>query len=195
MKGLGFLILKDGVSKKNPLIFLISGKARSGKDTTASIIHKIYSKKALKVINLQYSFYMKEYAKSISDWDGSEDTKPRELIQFIGTELIRRNINELFFVNRICEDIEVYSYFFDVITVSDVRQILEIEIPKSKFDKVVSIHIKRDNFNNNLTTTEKQHQTEIELDNYKGFDYIVNNQGTINDLELEIKKIITKGLI
>lgn len=192
MKGLEFLILKTGISKKDPLIFLISGKAKSGKDTSASIINKIATERNLKSINIQYSFYMKEYVKNISDWDGNEATKPRELIQFIGTDLIRGKIDDLFFINRICQDINVYSYFFDIITISDVRLISEIEIPKARFENVISIHLKRENFENNLSIKEKHHRTEIDLDEYSGFDYIINNNGTIKDLEKEIKIILNK---
>ena len=44
-------------------IFIICGKARHGKDTTAEIIDKYFEKNGKKVINLQYSSYLKEYAK------------------------------------------------------------------------------------------------------------------------------------
>ena len=50
----------------NPSIYIIGGKARSGKDTTASIIKDIYEARGKSVINLQYSKYIKEYAKNIS---------------------------------------------------------------------------------------------------------------------------------
>ena len=97
-------------------IYVICGKARHGKDTTALAIKKAYSDK--KVINLSYGSYIKEFAKNISDWDGSEETKPRELLQHLGTEVIRNNIDKDFFIKRLCNDIRVYSYYFDVITIS-----------------------------------------------------------------------------
>ena len=72
-------------------IFVICGKARHGKDTTALAIKKAYGDK--KVINLSYGSYIKEFAKNISDWDGQEETKPRVLLQHLGTEVIRNNID------------------------------------------------------------------------------------------------------
>ena len=45
-----------------------------------------------KMISLQYGSYIKEYAKKISNWDGNEETKPRELLQQLGTNIIRKNM-------------------------------------------------------------------------------------------------------
>lgn len=53
--------------------------------------------------------YIKEYAKRISDWDGNDETKPRTLLQVLGTDIIRNTIDDKFFINRTIEDIKVYS--------------------------------------------------------------------------------------
>ena len=78
-------------------IYVISGKARHGKDTVALDIKEIYEDKGLKVINLAYGSYIKEYAKKISNWNGSEESKPRELLQELGTDVIRKKIDNDFF--------------------------------------------------------------------------------------------------
>ena len=83
------------LEEKEPFIFIISGKARHGKDTVAKMIRDYYERIGLNTINLQYSTPIKEYAKKISSWDGSEETKPRELLQTLGTELIRQKIDFL----------------------------------------------------------------------------------------------------
>lgn len=172
---------------EKPYIYIVAGKARHGKDTTASIIKEYYENKNMSVINLQYSSYIKEYAKKISNWDGSEETKPRELLQTLGTEVIRNKIDPEFFVKKICEDIKVYSYFFDVITISDSRVPIEIDIPKEKFDKVYAIKVERTNFDDGLTEEQRKHYTEIALDNYDKFDKIINNDGTVEELKLKIE--------
>ena len=69
------------LEEKEPFIFIISGKARHGKDTVAKMIRDYYERIGLNTINLQYSTPIKEYAKKISSWDGSEETKPRELFK------------------------------------------------------------------------------------------------------------------
>ena len=46
-------------------IFIVSGKARHGKDTTCSFIKDVCEKRNLKVINLSFGSYIKEYVKKI----------------------------------------------------------------------------------------------------------------------------------
>lgn len=178
------------IEKKKPLIFIIAGKANSGKDTTAEIIDNIYNMKGLKTINLQFSYYIKMYAKVITGWNGEEETKPRSLLQQLGTNVIRDKIDNYFFIKRIIGDIEVYSYYADVITISDARLPEELDEIKKVFDNVYKINITRPNFNNNLTNKEKEHRTETALQNYNDYDYFLVNDGTIEDLANKIKDIL-----
>lgn len=178
--------------KHDTKIFIASGKANSGKDTTCELINNYIKLKGLKSVNLQFSSYIKMYAKVITGWNGSEDTKPRSLLQELGTDVIRKNINEDFFINRIIEDIKVYSYYFDVITISDARFPKELDSIKNNFKDVYKINIKRPNFENNLNDVQRAHVTETALDNYNDYDYVVVNDGTINDLNDKIKQIVDK---
>ena len=173
--------------KRNPKIFIISGKARSGKNQISKIIEKYYSNK--KVITISFGYYIKDYAKRVSDWDGNEETKPRELLQQLGIELIKNKINNKLFINRILEDIEIFSYFYDIIVVNDARLIDEIESLKVIYPNSISIRIVRNNYDNNLTNDQKSHLTEIGLDNYNDFDYIVEND---YNLEEKIINIISE---
>ena len=171
-------------------IYIIAGKARNGKDTTALAIRKAYGDK--KVINLSYGSYIKEYAKKISDWDGSDETKPRELLQHLGTEIIRNKIDKDFFIKRLCEDMRVYSYYFDVITISDARFPDEILTPKKLFDDVITIKVVRDNFDTGLSEKEQAHSTEVALDNFNDYDFVIENNGSIEELEEKVKEIVEK---
>lgn len=176
--------------KREPVIFIISGKANSGKDTTCELINNYIKIKGKKSINLQFSSYIKHYAKVISGWDGSEESKPRALLQKLGTEIIRDKIDNNFFIKRIIGDINVYSYYFDAITISDARLPEEIESIKNKFNNVYKIKIERPNFSNNLNIEEQKHITEIALDNYNDYNIVITNDGSIEDLNNKIKKII-----
>lgn len=179
----------------NPKIYLIAGLARSGKDTVKDIIMEFCNEKNIKSIAIQFAFYIKHYAKMISDWDGNEKNKPRELLQFLGTEFIRNKIDDNFFINRVCEDVMVYSNFFDVIIINDARLKKEITELKGKFNSVKTIHVKRPNFLNDLTKEQSHHRTETELENYNDYDFVVENAGTIEDLKLKIYNLIEKDLI
>lgn len=175
-------------NKKNTKIYILSGKAKSGKDAVSKIITNYYENK--KCIAISYSYYLKDYIKRITGWSGNEETKPRELLQQIGIELIKNKINDRLFINRLLEDIEVFSYFYDYIIVTDARLVEEIEIPKQKFDNVTTIRINRDNINNNLTLEQKLHLTETNLDNYSDFDYIIDNNSDYKNLTNQILKIL-----
>ena len=159
-------------TKRNIKIFIISGKARSGKGETADIIRNFYKEK--KCITISFAYYLKDYIKRITDWDGSEETKPRQLLQNLGIELIKNQIDDKLLINRVIQDIEVFSYFYDIIIISDARLIDEIESIKEKHKDSICIRLIR-NEENNLSENEKQHITEIGLDNYNNFDYIINN--------------------
>lgn len=178
------------LEEKKPFIFIISGKARHGKDTVAKMIRDAYERIGLNTINLQYSTPIKEYAKKISNWDGSEETKPRELLQTLGTELIRQKIDFLFFVKRMISDIKVYSYFFDIITISDARAKVELDIPKQELKNVIVINVTRPSLESELTASEQKHYTETDLDDYNNFDYKIVNDGTLEDLEEKVGIIL-----
>lgn len=178
------------MEKKLKKIIMLSGKARSGKDTTSLMLSEMLEAKGYKVITIQGSSYIKEYAKKISDWDGSEETKPRQLLQELGTSVIRKQIDELFFVKRVIDDIRVYSYYFDYVIVSDVRVKVEIDVPRQHFDNICAVNITRPNFDNGLTEEQKKHFTEIDLDDYDKFDYEIVNDGSIEDLKKKVEKFI-----
>lgn len=171
----------------NPKIFIISGKARSGKNTVATIICERY--KNVKCKKLSYAYYLKKYLIDISSWDGSEDTKPRDLLQDFGTNFLKNKINKHFLINRTIEDIKVYSYFYDVIIISDARLIEEIEIPKKEFKNVITIRINKD-CDNNLTDAQKNHITETSLDNYGNFDFNIENNDNYEKLYNNVNNIL-----
>lgn len=178
------------MESKNPKIIIICGKARAGKDTTASMFKKIYEAKGKKVLNIQYSSYIKEYAKKISDWDGSEETKPRELLQKLGTDIIRKQIDFEFFIKKIIDDLKVYSFFFDVITISDARFKIEVDNPRKVFNNIIAIHIDRPNFDNGLTEEQKKHPTEIDLDDYDKYNYEIINDGSLEELNKKTEQLV-----
>ncbi len=168
-------------------IILIGGKANSGKDSTAEYIDNYYRNKGLDVVNIQIAYYIKMYAKQIAMWDGDNETKPRQLLQDLGTELIRKQIDEYFFIKRILQDIDVYSRYFDVITISDGRMPEEFEEIKKAYPETISLHIIRPGYVSHLTKNQKAHVTESLVDEIK-YDYEIINDGTLEDLDKKAVK-------
>ena len=167
---------------RNPIIILIAGKARSGKNTVSKILESEFIKEKKEVIISPYTKYLKEYIHNITDWNiEDENNKPRDLLQKLSSELIKEKLGlENIFINRQIEDIKIYSYFKDVIIINDVRFPKEIDTIKNIFSNVVSIQVKRSNYISGLTKEQLQDVTETSLDNYNNFDYIIEN----DDIEL-----------
>ena len=163
-------------------IILIGGKANSGKDTSAEYIDQYYRDQGLDVVNIQIAFYIKMYAKEIAKWDGDNETKPRQLLMDIGTELIRKQIDNYFFIKRIIQDIDIYSRYFDVITISDGRLPEEFEEIRKAYPETVTLHVTRPDYVSHLTKEQKAHVTEMLVDEIT-YDHEIVNDGTLEDLE------------
>ena len=171
-------------------IYMIGGKARHGKDTIANYIKSYYEKQNLKCIILQISTPLKYYASKVLNWDGSEEDKPREFLQQLGVDVIRKNMGETFLIDRLMDDIKVLFEFCDVIAVSDVRLPIEFTEVKKNFQNVKSIFVDRVNFNNHLINNEAKHITETALDEFDNYDYIIKNDSSLNALENKVISIL-----
>jgi len=180
-------------TKKEPIIFLIAGRARSGKTTIGKIIEEYYIKQDKKVINSPYTKYLKQYIKEIFNEEITEDKKPRDLLQKISSELIKKELNKPnFFIDRQLEDLEIYAYFTDVIIISDVRFKEEIDVVKEKFKKAISIGVIRPNYKSDLTEEQLNDVTEVSLDNYDKFDYKITNNEQESELHIKVLNILEK---
>lgn len=175
---------------RNPKIYIFAGKARSGKDTCSGFIKEYYEKQNKKVLNLQYSTYLKEYTKKITNWDGNDESKPRQLLIDLGTDLIRGQIDRYLFVNRMIEDLKIMSYFFDIILISDARLVEELEIPRKEIENVKIINVIRPNFDNGLTEQQKNSLTESGLDDYNNYDYTIVNDSNLENLKNKVVEML-----
>lgn len=169
-------------------VILIGGKARSGKDTMAEIIMNELESTGKKVCRIQVGQYIKYYAMKYFGWDGREETKPRDLLNKLGTEIIREKIDPNFHVDRLIQDIKILSYFYDTFIVSDIRFPVEIEKTREAFSSVVSIKMNRES--DELSANQKHHISETILDDYKEFDYYVDNNGSLEELSVYAKNIL-----
>lgn len=177
--------------KREPIIFLIAGKARSGKSTVGEIIKNNYVSNNKKVVVSPITKYLKKYIEEITGEEINEVNKPRELLQNISSVVIKKELRmENFFVNRLVEDLKIYSYFFDVIVIPDVRFEKEIGIVKDNFLNVVSIGVVRENYKSDLSLDEQNDITEVSLDKYDNYDYKIINDNNYDKLYLEVINIL-----
>lgn len=176
--------------KREPIIFLVAGKARSGKSTVGSIICDEYTKDGKKVISSQITKYLKKYIEEIMNITIDDDNKPREMLQKISSEVIKKELDmPNFFIDRLIEDLKIYSYFFDCIVITDVRFEEEINAVRNNFSNVISIGVVRTNVVSDLTEEERKDITEVSLDSYDGYDYKIINDNK-NDLYLDVVNIL-----
>lgn len=181
------------VEFRNPIIYIIGGKAKHGKDTFSAYLKDVYERHGKKVIITQLAKYIKYYAREMTGWDLSEENKPREFLQQLGTGVIRQKLKkDDLFIKRMIDDIEIFSYFYDVIIISDVRLKKEIYDLKKAYPNIKVIHIVRPDFDNGLTEEQKNHPTEKDLDDFNEFDIEVVNT-TLGELEKSVKKIYTEN--
>lgn len=176
--------------KKAPLIILIAGRAQSGKSTLAKNFQKEYKSKGKKVIISPYTKYLKKYIEEITNEEINEKNKPRDLLQQISSKIIKEDLKKQnFFIDRQVEDIEIYSYFADVILIPDVRFPNEIKIIKEKFNNVISIGILRPDHISTLTKKQLEDITENALNDYHEYDFLVENTKKTNLQEITIELI------
>ncbi len=157
-------------------IYVISGKAKSGKSTFGKYLYDELKNRGLKPCIMHITDPLYGYARNYFNWDGSEENKPRDFLQKTGIELIKEKLGKKdFLINRLFEDIEILSNFFDTFIIVDARLVDEFIKIREHYSDVTIIKINRSNFDNGLTQEETNHITENDFENYDGFDYIIEN--------------------
>ena len=186
-------------------LILVSGKKETGKSTFSELIKLVDNP----FINLSYarklkiaSYYIMKYVllcnitldhfydvnmkkKAVKIFRIGPKITTRTFLQWFGTNVVRK-IYELFWVSLLVKDMKK-KYINKNIIIDDVRFPNEIEYTKEKLEKyfdITTIRINRD-----LPYTDT-HISETALDDYKDFNYFVDNNGTLSSLDKKVKKIL-----
>lgn len=175
-------------------IYMIGGKARNGKDTLAGFMQKSFEENGKKACIMHIANYIKHFAIDYFGWDGSDETKPRTLLQQLGTDIIRQKMGkEYFFIDRLLEDIEVLDNFYDIAIICDVRLPLEFDSVLKIYPDTKKIHITRPQYESELSEKEQKHAIENGLNTYDDYDIKVINTELIL-LEKEAERIVKEEL-
>lgn len=124
-----------------------------------------------------------------TDYEKVELT-PRLLLQLLGTQCGREIIHPNIWVNALFSEYVSYHnsrvniYTLPKWIISDVRFENEAKAIKERNGIIIRVNRNSENKDN--------HQSEIDLDNYKEFDYTINNIGFIKDLIEKVKAIMIK---
>lgn len=178
-------------------IFLISGKAESGKNTVADFIANYYRKPNTEsnttIRSIAFADEVKSIARSIG-WDGVKDFRGRELLQQIGAW--GRYYYKDFWVQKvnsqILSDIVTLKDYVQsqIFCITDTRYPNEIEKVQEFFDKhedvkIYKIRIER-NTANHLTKEQQNDSSEVALDNYNDWDKVFLNNKDLESLNAEV---------
>lgn len=179
-------------------ILLISGKALSSKDTSAQFMASYLESKGERVLICHYADLLKYICKTFFNWNGVKDDNGRTILQHVGTDVIRiKNDRPNYWVNFIIDILWMFYDEWDYIIIPDTRFPNEIEEMKSEFNYskdynlVQSIRINRPNFDSGLSIEQLTHPSECALDGYE-FDYYIENNGTLKDLQLKCENLVDK---
>lgn len=182
----------------------ISGKARSGKDTSARMIKKFLNDKFFTVSKFAFADDIKVIAKILfpiltedqlygdsvnRDFTVCKDTTIRKLAQEIGK--FGRNFDENIWAKNTLYKVKTSKAFCKII--SDLRFVNEYNLLKENDFKL--IRIKRD-IDYGLSKEQYKDISEVDQDNLldEQFDLVINNNGSVHDLEAKLKHFIG-GLI
>ena len=173
-------------------VILVSAKARHGKDTVAELMKNNLESKGERVLICHYADLLKYICKTFFDWNGVKDDKGRTILQHVGTDVIRiKNHAPDYWVDFIANLLWMFYDEWDYILIPDTRFPNELERMIDNFSKerIVSLRINRPNFNSGMTQEQLNHPSECALDNYD-FDYYIENNGTLEDLQLKVKDLL-----
>lgn len=190
-----------------PLIIAPSGKIGSGKNYIAeNIIFKKLREKNLNVMLIAFADYLKIlcYTKDKIPFGKlfyEKDTNSRRALQLRGEE--ERKTNPNMFVDFVdCQSRIMFDRGVDVIIILDVRYKNEAQFVKDKNGIIIRFNAPnrtenkmriecKDNQDEILKV--RNHISEVDLDDYKHFDHIVNNDyGNEDKVISQINSIVDK---
>lgn len=172
-------------------IYLLHAHAQSGKDTCASIMKEEYEKRGKRVIIIAFADYVRwclDKYYGVTDYKTPEG---RTTIQHFATDLVRKN-DPTFWGRTVGDLLRAIEDDFDYAIIPDWRFENEYTCLANRFAPHIIVQVDIDRPNNeitdNMTDEQRKHRSEVELDNYKNFDYNIINE--YNKLDMTRKQLI-----
>ena len=170
----------------------ISAKARHGKDTAAELIKEQLESRGQRVLITHFADLLKFICKQYFGWDGNKDERGRTLLQHIGTDVVGKR-NPAYWAEFVAGILYMFENEWDYVLIPDCRYPAEVATIERTFDTTV-LRVERPGFDNGLTEAQKNHPSEVDMDNYR-FDLILYNDGTLNQFNNKIKQFVTEYLL
>jgi hypothetical protein len=168
-------------------VVCISGKARHGKDTVASYMKEELEKHGRTVKIVHYADLLKFICKEYFDWDGEKDEAGRSLLQFVGTDFVRKK-KPSFWVDFVGDMLELFGAKWDYILIPDVRFPNEVLGMEERGFDVTHVRVVRPGMRPLLSDSQAMHESETAMDNSHP-DMAVMNDGSLKDLKKSSKNL------
>lgn len=164
-------------------VICISGKAGHGKDTAALYLKEQLELGDNSVLIAHFGDLVKYVCTSFFDWDGQKNEAGRELLQTVGTDIVR-DADPDYWARFICDMLEFFPKCWDYVILPDLRFENELDLVvktcmKSGFH-VTHMRIIRDNYVSDMTEEQQIHISETALDDYPP-DIYVHNSGYLGE--------------
>jgi uridine kinase len=188
-------------------VVLVSGKLQSGKNSFADMCMEYLKDKT----NTSFDFFAKELKERCKEdfsdlisfinklcetfppeireqlytqdenWFENKNQLTRILLQLYGTNIFRNRVDTDYWAKQVVEN--VYNSESKIIFITDVRFPSEIKaLQNMEHDYGYNIITIRINRGIDRDAEFNQHESETALDNYEYFDYVFENNGTVEEL-------------
>lgn len=165
-------------------IICISGKAQHGKDTTANLLRQRLREDGHTVLITHFADLLKYICTTFFGWNGLKDAAGRSLLQYVGTDKIRRWSPD-FWVDFLIGLFKIFDDEWEYVILPDCRFPNEIERFKEEGFDVTSVRVNRPGYTGNLTPEQMAHPSETALDDF-AFDYVLMNNSVLPDLKAKV---------
>jgi hypothetical protein len=173
------------------MIIGLGYKARTGKDTVANYLVNNFS-----FVQESFAYPLKEYiGKQICGFNDKQlhgawkemldpewGMTPRQMLQLIGTEALRKVVHDDFWVIPMKRKLKEHIRNERHVVISDVRFSNEVKLIQDLGGEVVRI----DRNNPDKISGFEKHTSETELETFDGWDYVLDNNGTIEELYTKV---------
>lgn len=167
------------------LIIILSGKQFSGKDTVAKILlDKLPSFRRIGLADAIKIKYSERTGLSVEEIETNKSTYRPDLIA-LGNE--GRAINPDYWINTILEQ-------KDNVIVPDVRMPHEVDMFKKNNAFCIRVEASAKARSERGKLTKEDDYTEIALDNYNDWDYVIQNEGDYNQLLQNSENLVSAVL-
>ena len=168
-------------------VLILNGAAESGKGTVVEYIKHCFLINALEYSSIDY---VKKVAVDQFGWDGEKDAKGRILLSEIKQLMI--NYNDLPF-KKVAEVISDCVSFNEDLLVVDVREPEEIRkvVKQCKIMEIdcAACKVERKEAESRAKKQKLHPKGDLAYDSY-AYDYYINNDGTLYDLELVVGHVL-----